>query len=96
MYSTEEADRSFQVWPPSPERCQRYAYEVGELDHVPGSAVSGSLSRAIPEIVGGVRLEGGRGSTTAVGSEGAGVDPPAFVAVTTTRSRRPRSSLPGA
>ena len=65
---------------------------VGEPVHVPVSAVRVCPSAGVPEIDGATVLTGAMASMTALAGEVASTEPPAFVAVTTTRRREPMSS----
>src|SRR6266487_5860025 len=73
-------------------RCHWYAYVIGAVpDQVPGAAVSICPSRAVPEIVGGATFSGGFPTTMPVAADDACAEPPAFDAVTVTRSVDPTS-----
>ena len=62
---------------------------------VPGSAVSVPPSAGVPLMLGGVALAGGAALTGAVGADAWLVEPPGFVAVTTTTIAWPASAGPG-
>jgi hypothetical protein len=64
---------------------------VGVPVHVPVVEDSSCPSFAVPEITGRPVFAGGAAATTAVAALVAGVDPPEFVAVTTTRIFDPTS-----
>src|SRR3972149_403059 len=76
--------------PAASQRCHWYAYSSGwGALQLPGSAVSVCPSTVAPLIVGGARLVGTVGATRSLGAEVAVADPPAFVAVTSTRRLAP-------
>src|SRR5689334_21345747 len=84
---------SVQFAPLLSQRRHWYVYAmVGVPVQVPRSAVRVSPSRAVPAICGAVALTGGAAATLAVCVVAAGVEPAAFVAVTTTRSVCPASA----
>jgi hypothetical protein len=61
---------------------------------VPGVAVSVEPTTAVPETAGAACETGAAGTTVAVRPLCADAEPPAFVAVTTTRSAKPTSAAP--
>ncbi|WP_225154934.1 hypothetical protein, partial [Bradyrhizobium sp. NBAIM08] len=75
-----------QLAPDWSQRCHWYVYAgAGVPAQVPFAAVSVCPCVTVPEIVGTTELEGAIPAITTVCAEFAGVDPPAFVAVTTAR-----------
>src|ERR1700730_15746945 len=70
---------------PSASHCSHWSLKlVGSYFHLPGTSVRVLPCWAVPVIVGEVSITGAGGSTTAVGAEGALVEPPALVAVSCT------------
>jgi hypothetical protein len=76
-----------QFAPALSQSCHLYAYEVGLPVHVPLLVVNLLPCCAVPPTAGSAVLDGGDGgpATTPVWAEVAGVEPPAFDAVTTDR-----------
>ena len=80
--------------PDPSQRCHAYAYDVGEPLQVPVVALSTRPSCAVPDTTGADTLTGAAaGITVAVATEDALADPPAFDAVTKTRTVEPTSVL---
>jgi hypothetical protein len=84
-----------QLPPPWSHRAHSYAYELGSPIHSPVETARLPPSTAAPETTGGETFAGDGGSTASVGGELASFEPPAFMAVTTTRRRRPSSAGDG-
>src|SRR5262245_40030417 len=81
-----------QLEPDPSQRCHSYANEVGEPLQVPVLALSTWPSCAVPDTTGGDTFAGGAaGTTTPVAADTALAEPPAFDAVTTTRTVNPTS-----
>jgi hypothetical protein len=84
---------STQVLPPPSQSRHRYPNELGLPVQSPTDAVSVCPSRGVPEIAGSATFAGAATAavTTVVGCELAAAEPPALVAVTTTRRVLPTS-----